>query len=180
MYYTLRQHHFILLCLTIFYSMSTIVSALSSDQPGRLQIKADSSLLNLKANSTIYQGHVTVDQGCTHITAEKLITQTNTKHQLQEAIAYGTTGNLVHYWTLPKPHDKPLHGWALVIKYYPQRSMVYFMGDAKLTQGDNTFKGPNIYYNLKKGIVFSPSSSKGRSTITLSPNTIQHELGIKS
>src|SRR3990167_10458096 len=77
--------------------------ALPIDQEQPMHITANSSVFNFKTGSNIYEGAVKVDQGTSHLTADRLITNNN-NHKIEEAIAYGI--NIpAEYSTLPKAGD---------------------------------------------------------------------------
>jgi lipopolysaccharide export system protein LptA len=145
--------------------------ALPTDDTQVMQIVADSSQLNYKNRNNVYEGNVKIDQGTTHLAADRVTTQNNERHKLSEAIAYGTN-QPAHYWTIPREGDKELHAYAKVIKFYPLKSTVILEGDVIVTQGENSFHGPSIIYNIKDQTVISPPTTQGRSTIIIEPNKI--------
>ena len=105
--------------LLIFLTLSPLPSyALKTDRQDIVHIVADSSVYNYKSGVNVFEGNVRIDQGTTHITADKLITKDNRYHKIQEAIAYGEK-KLAHYWTLPKLNEPEIHAKAKIIKFYP-------------------------------------------------------------
>jgi lipopolysaccharide export system protein LptA len=142
--------------------------ALPDDTQKSMHIIANSTLINYKSGFNTYEGDVKVNQGETHLTAERVTTQSNSHHKMEETIAYGTQP-LAHYWTLPQKGDKLFHARAKIIKYYPMKSTIILQGDVVVTQGDNSFHGPEIIYNIKDQTVLSPATQKGRSTIIIEP-----------
>jgi lipopolysaccharide export system protein LptA len=142
--------------------------ALPEDNTQSMHITADSTLFNYKSGFNVYEGNVSVTQGETRLTADKLTTQSNDKHKIEVAIAYGLH-NPAHYWTIPKIGDAPFHARAQTIKFFPQKSNVILDGNALVTQGNNSFHGAEIIYNIKDQIVSSPATKKGRSTIIIEP-----------
>lgn len=145
--------------------------ALQGDDQQLMHIKSDGSLFNYKTGTNIYEGHVKIDQGTTHLTADRVVTTSNSKHKMEEAIAYGLTG-LAEYTTLPKPGDQVLHAKAKVIKFFPGKSLVFLEGEVLVTQGKNSFQGPHIVYNMKDQVVTAPPSKTGRATIIIEPGQI--------
>ncbi len=146
--------------------------ALESDDQQVMHITSDGSTFNYKTGTNIYEGHVKIDQGTTHLTADRVVTTNNNQHKIEEAIAYGFT-QLAEYTTLPKPGDPVLHAKAKVIKFYPAKSLVYLEGDVVVTQGKNSFEGPQIVYNMKDQIVTAPPSKTGRATIMIDPGQLK-------
>ncbi len=161
-----RPLNLIAIILLLFPSLGF---ALVGDDHQTIHIVADSSTFNYKTGNNLYEGNVKVDQGTTHLTADRLTTSNNDKHKIQEAIAYGIH-QLADYSTTPKQGDKPVHAKAKVIRFFPIKSLVQLEGDVIVTQGDNSFHGPFIIYNMKDQIVTAPASETGRTTIVIEPN----------
>lgn len=145
-----------------------ILLALSDDHEQKMHIVADSSTFNYKTGVDTYEGNVRIDQGTTHLTADKLVTSKNAQHKIEKAIAYGTK-KLAEYTTVPKQGDKIFHAKANVITFYPLRSFVSLEGNVVVTQGQNSFQGPIISYNMKDQIVTAPASKIGHATIIIEP-----------
>lgn len=159
-----RIHKYILLFLLL--PISTL--ALDSDRNEKLNIAADSGIYNFKSGIDVYEGHVQIDQGTTHITADKLITKKNSQHKIQEATAYGNI-ELAHYWTQPKPGEPEIHARAKLIKFYPIESNVTLEHDVHVAQGENNFHGELIHYNSNEQTIIVPSSANGRAVLVYNP-----------
>lgn len=140
--------------------------ALPDDDKQMMHIEANSSSFDYKNGVNTYEGKVKIDQGSTHLSADKLVTHNNDKHKLSEAIAYGFD-NFAEYTTKTKPEDPELHARAKVIKYYPIEGKVELEGDVLVTQGENSFNGPVIIYNIKDQVVNAPASNNGRAIIVI-------------
>lgn len=143
--------------------------ALQEDNKQKVLIKGDSALLNYKTGVNIFKGNVIVDQGTTHVTADRLVTKNNNQHKIREAIAYGIS-KPAHYWTLPKLGDHELHAHAKVIKFYPIDSKVTLEQKAIVTQGDNSFQGEIIFYNMGDQTVNVPATKGGRAVMIFDPD----------
>lgn len=157
-----------ILALVILVVFSTSLWALETDSKEKLYIVSDSTIYNYKTGINIYEGHVKVDQGTSHITADKLITKNNSRHVMQEAIAYGYQ-ELAHYWTIPKEGEKDVHAHAKVIKFYPITSNVTLEKNVIVTQGENSFKGELILYNKSDQTIIVPASQSGRAVLVYDP-----------
>ena len=157
---------FILLC---FFN---ICIALPEDNEKPMTIIADSFLFNNKTGEDIYEGNVKIDQGTTHLTADRLITKKNEQHKIISAIAYGEK-KLAEYITLPKKGDLLFHAKANVITFYPLTFTVILEKNVIITQGQNRFHGPMIIYNIKKQTVATPASDKGHATIIIEPKQLK-------
>lgn len=146
--------------------------ALNSDKQQPAFIEADSATLNHKTGICIYRGHVKLTQGSTIITADTLTTHSDSENQLDQATA---VGQLATYTTQPDNNPLPFSAMGLTINYYPKKAYVELIGQAKATQGNDSFAGPRINYDIKQQIVVSPPSTEGRTTIVINP---QQKLGL--
>jgi lipopolysaccharide export system protein LptA len=161
--------HSILLLLVV----PVMALALPDDNMQTMHIISDSSTFNYKTGANIYEGNVKIDQGSTHLTADRVTTANDDKHKMKEAIAYGLNNKLAEYTTLPKPGDPLLHAKAKTIKFYPPTSLVVLEGNVIVTQGKNSFEGPIIIYNMKDQVVTAPASKTGRATVVIEPSQFQ-------
>src|SRR5206468_4107299 len=119
----------------------------------------------------IYIGHVKIDQGSSHVLADRVVTKNNKDHKIGVATAYGEK-TLAEYTTLPKEGDQPLDAKANVITFYPPTSTAVLTGNVIVTQGENNFKGPIIVYNIKDQVVHVPPSQNGQATIIIDPKSL--------
>ncbi len=145
------------------------VFALENDRKEKVYFVADSGIYNYKTGINIYEGHVKVDQGSTHLTADRLITKNNKQHKMQEAIAYGLQEK-AHYWTLPNTKEPEMHAWAKIIKFYPIESNATLEQDVFIRQGDNHFQGQLIHYNSKEQTISVPASKNNRAVLVYNPD----------
>jgi lipopolysaccharide export system protein LptA len=151
------------------YVLTSVAFSLESDKNEKIFIVADSGVYNYKTGVDIYEGNVKVDQGSSHITADRLITKRdNTTHKIKEAIAYGT-GELAHYWTLPDKKDPEVHAKASIIKFYPAESKVTLEKNVFVTQGENSFKGELVHYNRNNQTITVPATANARAVIVYNP-----------
>lgn len=152
--------------LLLFVAVSA--HALPDDHLQTIHIIADSSKYNYKTGVNEFIGHVKADQGSTHLTADRLITKANTRHKIQEMIAYGMTAR-AHYWTKPKALDPEMHAEANIIKFYPQLSNVTLEKAVQVKQGENSFQGDLIHYNSIDQTITVPKLDKSRALIIYNP-----------
>lgn len=134
-----------------------------------MYVTSDSTTYNHKTGYATYLGHVHITQGSTRILADKLVTKSNARHHMQEAIAYGLK-KPAHYWTLPKIGDTELHASAMIIKLFPSQSSVTLEQNAVLIQHDNHFQGQFIVYNRSDQTVFVPASQQGHAVVVYDPD----------
>jgi len=158
-----------IICLMVI-GISTCVYAADDDKNQPLYLQADSVSLDNKTGESQYVGHVTVQQGSSYLTADRATVHTDKDHKIQEAIAYGTPLNQAHYRTQSDPEKPEMNAYADVIKIYPQEHWVYLIGHAKVTQGADSYKAPEIEYNSMTQRVFSKKSAAGRTQIVIHPD----------
>lgn len=159
-----------LLCILIVLPLTLL--ALPSDDDKIMQVSADSTLINYKSGISTYEGNVKINQGTSILLADKLITKSNAQHKMEEAIAYGTQ-HLAEYITTPKEGEKALHAKARVIHFYPIKSTVILEEEVNVIQGENSFHGPMIIYNMKDQTINAPANKNGRATIIIDPNQLK-------
>lgn len=160
----------VLKTILLFFLLPYLALALSSDEKEKIHVQSDSTVYNYKTGENVFMGNVIVDQGTTHIIADKLTTKSNiTTHKIQEAIAYGITKS-AHYWTLPKVGDQEIHAYANIIKFYPQESNTILQENVTITQGENTFSGQLILYNRNQQTITVPASKHARAVLVYNPD----------
>jgi lipopolysaccharide export system protein LptA len=157
----------VLLLLGIYHS---IAFALDSDRVKEADIKFANLTHDYKNNTSVFCGDVQLDQGTTHLTADKLTTKSTKSRTLEQATAYGLN-TLAHLWTIPNPGEPVLHAFAKVIKYYPSKGYISLQGNVTITQGKNSFKGETIHYDMNQKIITVPASNNNRSTIVYNPKS---------
>jgi len=154
---------------TLMVVMTLPAHSLTADRKEKMHIKADATIYNYKKGMNYFEGHVQIDQGTTHVTADRLTTKLNDRHQIQEAIAYGAQ-ELAHFWTAPKQDEPIVNAHAKVIKYYPQTLNATLQGDAYVTQGENNFQGQLIHYNMNDQTIIVPETKDGRAVLVYNPD----------
>lgn len=143
--------------------------ALPDDKDAKLFIASDHAVYNYKRGYSEFIGHVKIDQGSTHVTAEKLTTRINNNHNIEEAIAYGEH-HRAHYSTLPKLNSAPIHAYAKIIKYYPVQANISLLNNVLVEQKNNHFKGSVIHYNMHNETIKVPASANSKATFIYDPD----------
>lgn len=167
-----RSHQLILFCIICLYSLP-YAYALASDNKKPATLSADSVDFNHKTGTGVYTGHVVVIQGTTQIHADKIITYSDPKtHKLSKAIAYGKPAR---YQTLPKKAQAVFYASANTITYYPQKKLIYLVGNAHIKQGKNLLTSAHIKYNVYQGEVITKGNKQQRTKIIFTPNDIATE-----
>lgn len=160
--------------IVMFYLFCALINplqlnALTINAKEKVNIAADSVVYNYKTGFNQYEGHVKVDQGNAHLTAERLITRSNNQHQMHEAIAYGLNEK-AHYWTKLKTNEPEIHAEARIIKFYPLSSNIVLEKDVSITRGENHFQGELILYNQAEQTITVPPTKNGRAVIVYNPD----------
>lgn len=155
----------LLLCLLL---VSVKALALPEDRHAKLHITADTTIYNYKSGINYFEGHVIIDQGTTHVTADRLTTKNDTAHRIQEAVAYGVN-DLAHFWTTPKNGEAVINAKAKVIKFYPLTSNTTLQGEVEVMQGQNNFHGQLIHYNMNDQTIIVPETKNGRAVLVYNP-----------
>ena len=156
--------------IALLISLSPASFALQQDFKEKIHIVSNSTIYDYKSGKNVFEGDVKVDQGTTHITCAKLVTKTNAQHQLQEAIAYGDDRQPAHYWTTPKLGDRVVNATANIIKYYPIDGNIILQNNVYVTQGENSFQGELILYNMSNQVITVPASNNGRAVLVYNPD----------
>lgn len=143
--------------------------AMPDDRAQPIQFHAGSVDLDQQSHRGVYIDDVELDQGTTHIRAAHAITEGNLKNQLVKAILKGNNNAQAHYWTLTAADKPPLHAYADIIYYYPERHIIELIGHARVEQGGDSFSAPKIRYETLHQHVISNSDGNNRTTIIIHP-----------
>lgn len=162
-------HNFCILGLVF---IPGLLFALNTDQQKSFNVIADSTVFNYKTGIDTYEGNVVIDQGTSHLTADRVVTYKDKQHKIIEAVATGINKFAV-YTTIPKLGDPPLYAKAKIIKFYPPTSTVILEQNVLVTQKGNSFHGPRIIYNIKDQLITAPASNEGRATIIIEPEQVK-------
>ena len=169
MFQTRNYQRIVNTLMIMIAAISLSAYGLSTDSKEKMHIKADTTIYNYKKGINYFEGHVIVDQGTTHVTADRMTTRTNDKHQIQEAIAYGIN-ELAHFWTTPRQGEQVVNAHAKIIKFYPVTSNATLQGEVFVTQGGNNFQGQLIHYNMNDQTIIVPETKNGRAVLVYNPD----------
>ncbi len=161
--------------LLLLFQLAPRLEALPSDSKALMYITAASSEYNYKIRETRFEGQVKIDQGSTHLEADRVITKRNEQNKIQEALAFGLQ-QPAHYWTHPKAGEKILHAYAKLMKIYPLESRIVLEGDVRVNQGENHFQGQIIVYNVKLQTITVPPTKNSRATFVIESDQIKQTI----
>ncbi len=139
--------------------------ALPEDKQQPVVLNADVVSFNQQQHLGTYQGHIRLDQGSTHLRANQATTKFNHKTELLLAKAWGDSNHPAHFWILPEKNKPELHAYAETLSYYPKQQRIKLVGHARISQGKNSFKAPEIQYNLARQQVLTTPKHHQRTTI---------------
>jgi lipopolysaccharide export system protein LptA len=154
----------------LWMTLTPIGFARSSDEQQPYHFTSDSMVYNKNKRQTIYLGHVQVTQGTTHLSGDKIIVQYDQNTQIQTLI---TTGNLAHYSTLPDHESDRLYAEAKKIIFNPITKKALLRHQAKITQKNNIFAGPRIWYDMAHGVVHTTPRQHQKTVIIIQPQDQQ-------
>ena len=164
-----------LVWLVAMLTLSTASFALKEDKMQVMQLHANTADLNQETHRGVYLGHIALDQGTTHIRAAEAMTEGNQHHHLTQATIKGDTHSQAHYWAIPAPGKSPMHAYADIIHYYPEQHLIELIGNARVTQGGDSFSAPKIRYDTLHQHVLSEYQGQMRTTIVIHPEQHTHE-----
>src|SRR5581483_5508402 len=130
-------------------------------------LSANRAHLNNHNHQGIFKENVQLDQGSTHIRAALAITNGDEKNQLVKAIIKGNKIAQAHFWTVTAQDKPEMHAYADVIYYYPEKHLIKLMGNAKVSQGENSYTAPEINYDTIHQHVISKGDKKNPTIIIL-------------
>lgn len=167
----LRIRHFYGVIGTILLSLAGPVLALQTDANQPMNFIADDVSFNDNNGTTVYTGHVSMNQGSTHLTADKVIVYKDKEGSMNKAVAMGKPA---HYTTLPDNQKKPMDAFGDTIAYYPQQQRAIIMGNGNVIQAMNSLQGPRIIYDMVKQTVTSFPATLGgeKSLLILQPRDL--------
>ena len=164
-----------LLTAILLLLLASSLAALPEDHKTLMHIISDGSQYNYKMGETWFEGHVKIDQGSTHLEADRVITKRNAQNKIREALAFGLQ-QPAHYWTYPKKGEKMLHAYAKLMKLYPLESRIVLEGDVRVFQGENHFQGQIIVYNIKLQTITVPPTRNSRATFVIETDKIKQTI----
>lgn len=165
-----NRNVFLSFLLLISWCIAIPTYALKTDREQPAHFVADHVLFNQKAGLTVFTGQVKMDQGTTHLIAEKVTVYSDKAGTVVKAVA---TGNPAHYTTLPDDQKNPIDALGDTIEYYPQEKKAVIKGNGVVTQGPNRFNGSYIVYNMIEQTVVSIPTKQGvQSVLVLQPQAL--------
>jgi lipopolysaccharide export system protein LptA len=142
-------------------------TALSGDRSQPVDISADSVDINEHEGQSTYSGSVEINQGSIRLLADKVIVL----HKTGQPRQIKASGKPASFRQLPDNSKKYIQGTAQRIEYGLDSEELLLIGNAKLTQGADTFASDRIVYDRVKAVVKAGAAAKGkdRVKVTIQP-----------
>lgn len=153
------------LCIISFFAYANA----KPDAEMPVQIQSDQVNFDQKSGIATYTGHVVVEQGSRLLYADKLVIHRGQNNKINLMVATGKPAKFKAHDNKNKP---PGSGNAKMIKYYPQLNKVDLLGNATLTQDEDTISGSKLTYNFVTEELQSNSNQQQRTTVILQPKRV--------
>jgi lipopolysaccharide export system protein LptA len=160
----------LMLSVAILAWPASTAMASTEDTQQPINIEADRAEISERQGTSIYSGHVVLNQGGIEVKADTITVYTN-EGQLQRITAEGKP---VEY-RQQRPNKEDIHGSSQRMEYTADGRQLLLLDGAELWQGGNRFSGNRIHYDPKAERVIATSKDSGeggqRVTVTLQPKT---------
>jgi len=141
-------------------SWHPLAIALPEDARQAIHITADSATRNDQTGITLYKGNVLLSQGSMKVTGDSIeLRQTGTT--ITTIIAKGRPAEFQQRTAADK---EVTHAYGEVLDYNIRTKELEITGQAKVSQGNDSFSGNRIIYDMNKSTVnaFSDHSGNGQ------------------
>ncbi|TCT21960.1 lipopolysaccharide transport periplasmic protein LptA [Thiobaca trueperi] len=146
--------------------VSLPVWALKEDASQPIQIEADEVEVREGDSTSVYVGHVQVDQGSMRLLADHVTVYHREDRQPRLIIALGAPA---HYKQLLDNDEGEVEAFAKRMEYDADRDELTLIGEARLNQGTDRLSSERIVYD-RAHAQFRAGGS-GRVRITITPDT---------
>jgi lipopolysaccharide export system protein LptA len=150
-----------LLAITLLASFPFTAIALESDVDEPIEVEANSVEIDDKSGKSVYKGNVVLIQGSIRIDADRVtVIQHETKSDKITAV-----GKPVRITQKPEDGKKPVKGRSSRMEYDVDSELLYLIGNASITQDQDTFRSDRIAYNRKTSMIKGGVSAKGKHRV---------------
>ena len=170
------------LLLTFLLYPAEVAIALDGDRDHPAIVDAQDIEIDFATGRWIYRGHVTIQQGTLHMTADEIHLFFD-DDVLKRAIAYGQPAV---FRQQPEGSDHLIRGQAQTIEIDEIENVAIFSGEAKLQQHRDTITGETIIYHMEtekmtvRGNVAMPGRTTRLSTSDATENTKGNKSGLSA
>jgi len=153
--------------LLVLLSLSTSATALPEDREQPIRLEADHAQLNQQTGVSVYRGNVVISQGSMRLNADTATFYVNNgRFEKLEA-----TGKPVQLRYRPDKDKPEIQGVSQQVEYNVPQARIIMTQKAKITQGEDTFSGNRIEYNLDKDLV--KAGGDGRIEFIIQPQSVK-------
>ncbi len=150
------------LCLILLLAGSSAF-ALSDDRRQPIELEADSVDINEAAGVSVYQGDVLLRQGSIEIQADRVTVH----HQGGKPTLVVAEGKPVRFKQRPDDGKEDIIAQANRMEYHVGSEELVFSGNARVTQGKDSFSSDRIVYDRVKSVVKAGSAAKGKERVRI-------------
>ncbi|NQY42396.1 MAG: hypothetical protein HRT87_03505 [Legionellales bacterium] len=139
---------------------------LESDKP---TIHAYSDLIEylpLEDNVIIHTGNVKINNGESHLMAQRVNSYLDNNNKLIKSVAYRNKKEQLHYWEQNTSNDNDFHAYADLMEYIPDEDIVILTGNVTIKNAQGVHQSENVRYNLANKKIFS-NNPKGKKVVML-------------
>lgn len=140
-------------------------AGLTLDRNSPIQIEADSAVIDERAGSALYRGHVVLQQGGMKLQSNELTVFVRDGKAVK-AIAGGRPVLLDQ---APSATEEAIHAEARKITFMIEEDRMLLDDQASLRQGERLFQGAHIDYNVAKRRVNASGGGNTRVLLVLPP-----------
>ena len=145
---------------TLLIALPMTATALPDDARKPIHISADTASRNEQTGITLYQGDVELSQGSMKITGQSL----ELRQQNGGVTGIIAKGSPAHFQQRPAIDQEVTHAYGSVLDYNIRTKELEITGQAKVSQGSDSFSGKRIIYNMKNSTVkaFGDKQNQGQ------------------
>lgn len=140
---------------------ASLLSALPTDRDQPIEIEAQRAMRDDKQGLSVYEGAVTVVQGTSKISADKV-----SLHSRGNKITLiRCEGKPARFQQTSNPEDGPLRAQARTLEYHLDTDIITLINDASLEQQGSTLRGERIRYDLTNRRVEAQGDEAGKQRV---------------
>lgn len=138
--------------------------ALPEDRDKPVQVNAQRMEWHNQRQQGVYQGEVIATQGELRLEAATLTLFRGPEGELTRALAEAGD-SLAYMRDLPELDEPEVEAWAESIDYHPAEDKIILTGQARLVQGEDSFRGHRLTYHLTTQDLEAEQAETGESRI---------------
>jgi len=148
--------------LLLLFTLPSSVWALSNDREQPIFIEAEQVEVDKPKGFSRYQGHVKFVQGSLVIRGSTVLLY-HKAGEIDKVIIHGKPAS---FQQQPDEGEIAIVSSANKIEYIAKQSRLFLFDSAKVSQGNNSFAGEKIEYDMVKGTVVANKDSSGNERIS--------------